>query len=95
MNYVEQFNEDGFCIIPGALSKNLVDRVNKNIDDFLGVNLNKLQKEDLLVCGMLQRVVNLHFSITSLKDVFVDSMEKGGGIVVKYGPGSLYRCLFF
>jgi hypothetical protein len=70
-----------FCFAPGAISPDLVGRVNKNIDDFLGQNFYRLKKENLPVDEMLQRVINLHYSITSLKDVFADSMEMWRAIV--------------
>lgn len=93
--YFNQFNNDCFCIIPRAISPDLVDRVNKNVDDFLGKNLDRLNKENLLVDGMLQRIVNFHHSINSLKQVFVDSMEMGHTVVDKYGQATLYTSLFF
>ena len=94
-NYADQFAIDGYCIIPNAIDHDLVSRVNRDIDIFLKSNMDRLISNNLLVHGMLQRVVNLHYSINSLKDVFIEAMNNGNEIVDKYGDATLYTSLFF
>ena len=52
-------------------------------------------KHDLLVEGMLSRVVNLHYSVKPLLKVFSAAMNAGSDVVDYYGRATLYTSLFF
>ena len=95
MKYEELFKENGFCIIREAISRDLVARANEQIDAFRARNDSLLTESDLLVSGLLQRVVNLHFSVTALQDVFSHAMEVGQKVCDQYGKATLYSSLFY
>ncbi len=41
-NFISQFENDGFCVIPNAIDLDLVDKVNNDTDLFLKANLKRL-----------------------------------------------------
>ncbi len=94
-SYADQFSDDGFCVIPSAIPMNLVERVNLALDSFRKKNDGLLLKYDLLVDSLLQRVVNLHYSVTPLHEIFLASMDAGCEVVDQYGEATLYTSLFF
>ena len=54
-----------------------------------------LEKEDLLAKGFLHRVINLHHSVTPLKDVFIEAIESSKSVTDKFDRATLYTSLFF
>ena len=94
-SYAQEFERDGLCIIRQAIGSNLIDRVNDQIDAFRIRNDELLKENNLLVDGMLQRVVNLQFSVSGLKDIFVQAMNAGHEVCDMYGRATLYTSLFF
>ncbi|MDG9928577.1 MULTISPECIES: phytanoyl-CoA dioxygenase family protein [unclassified Pseudomonas] len=94
-SYAEQFDRDGFCIIPNAISSGLVEKANLAINAFRKKNDSLLMSHDLLVEGLLQRVVNFHHSVRPLRDIFVAAMSAGCDVVDQYGEATLYTSLFF
>ncbi len=95
IEYVESFKNDGFCVYRQAISKKLIDEANDQVSAFRRRNDRLLSANDLLVDGMLQRVVNLHFSVTALQNIFLSAMEAGQEVVDCYGKATLYTSLFF
>lgn len=93
--YAQEFIEKGYCIIPRAIDESLIALVNHQINAFRKRNDGLLDTYSLLVEGMLNRVVNLHFSVTSLQQVFCQAMSAGAEVVDFYGRATLYTSLFF
>lgn len=93
--YSQDFERDGFCIISQAIEPCLINKANEQIDSFRAKNDALLLQNDLLVNGMLQRVVNLQYSVSALRDIFIEAMNAGRDIVDIYGPATLYTSLFF
>jgi len=93
--YASDFDADGFCIVRGAIAPELITRANQQIDAFRSLNDPLLNEHNLLVEGMLTRVVNLHFSVTSLQDIFSTAMHAGQEICDRFGKATLYTSLFF
>lgn len=93
--YAIDFDRDGLCVIKQAIKPELVDRANRQIDAFRARNDTMLKSNDLLVDGMLQRVVNLHYSVSALKEIFCQAMNAGKEVVDLYGRATLYTSLFF
>ena len=93
--FMEDFINNGFCIIPNAISQDLVLQANQQLDAFLAKNHESLSENGLLVDGMLHRVVNLHFCISTLQKIFCDSMRLASEIVDSFGRATLYTSLFF
>jgi len=58
-------------------------------------NDSALSKDSLLVNDMLLRVINLHHSVTPLKDIFWESIESSSEVTDAFGPATLYTSLFF
>jgi phytanoyl-CoA hydroxylase len=92
---LDTFQRDGFCIIRNAISKELISAANNAIDKFRDINDKNLIEHDLLVEGLLQRVVNLHYSVKPLQKIFIEAMEIGSEVVDQYGEATLYTSLFF
>jgi ectoine hydroxylase-related dioxygenase (phytanoyl-CoA dioxygenase family) len=92
---LREFQEKGFCIVRNAISADLVSKTNDQIDAFLSQNSELLFQHDLLVDRMLHRVVNLHYCITALQNIFCRSMEAASEVVDNYGRATLYTSLFF
>lgn len=61
-SYRDQFEKDGFIITRNVLKPQTVEKANIAFEAFLTKNRFMLQKQGLLVTGLLQRVVNLHHS---------------------------------
>jgi len=95
INYSSDFDRDGFCIIREAIDPQFIDKANHQVNAFRSKNDSLLYRHKLLVEGMLDRVVNLHFSITSLQDIFVTAMDAGKAVCDRYGKATLYTSLFF
>ena len=93
--YASDFDADGFCIVRGAIAPELITRANQQIDAFRSLNDPLLNEHNLLVEGMLTRVVNLHYSVTSLQDIFSTAMHAGQEICDRFGKATLYTSLFF
>jgi len=93
--YASDFDADGYCIVRGAIGPDLIQRANQQIDAFRSKNDPLLSEHRLLVEGMLQRVVNLHYSVTSLQDIFSTAMQAGHEICDRFGKATLYTSLFF
>ena len=93
--YAESFLKNGFVIIRRAIDSQLVLETNIQIDAFLAKNSYLLSSNELLVDGMLHRVVNLHFCIASLQKIFCESMRVASEIVDSFGRATLYTSLFF
>ncbi len=94
-DYTNDFRVNGFCIVKNAIDIELVDKANLGVDQFRTRNDDLLINNDLLVEGMLQRVINLHHSITGLQEIFCQAMTAGGDVVDNYGKATLYTSLFF
>lgn len=94
-NYFDDFKNNGFCIIKNAIPKNLIELANNQIDAFKSGNLELLKTNDLLINGMLQRVINFHHSVSALKSIFIQAMEAGSKVCDMHGPATLYTSLFF
>lgn len=94
-SYLTDFERDGFCVIERAIESSLIDKANEQIDAFMSRNNELLVRNDLLVEGMLQRVVNLQYSISALKSVFVEAVNTGQAVCDMYGRATLYTSLFF
>lgn len=82
-------------MIPRAVPIDLIDKANHAIDDFRSKNDPLLIEHDLLVDGLLQRVINFHHSIKPLKDIFVSAMTAGRDVVDQFGEATLFTSLFF
>ena len=93
--YASDFDADGYCIIRGAIDPELIQRANQQIDAFRTKNDSMLNAHNLLVEGMLQRVVNLHYSVTSLQDIFSTAMHAGHEVCDRFGQATLYTSLLF
>jgi len=93
--YKDEFIENGFCIIKSAVKTETVNITNNAIDILLKTHRSMLHREGLLSDNMLTRVVNLHHSVSSLKQVFFESMESSSKITDLYGRATLYTSLFF
>ena len=93
--YKHQFEQDGFCIIKGAVKPETVHRANLAIDEFRMLHDSMLVKEGLLANNLLQRVINLHRSIFVFKDVFIESLENSSAVTDQYGRSTLYTSLFY
>ena len=93
--YTSDFDADGFCIVRGAIDPELITRANRHIDAFRSKNDPLLIEHNLLLEGMLHRVVNLHYSVTSLQDIFSTAMHAGQEICDRFGKATLYTSLFF
>jgi len=93
--YASDFDTDGFCIVRGAIDPELITRANQHIDAFRTKNDPLLIEHKLLVEGMLQRVVNLHYSVTALQDIFSSAMHAGQEVCDRFGQATLYTSLFF
>jgi ectoine hydroxylase-related dioxygenase (phytanoyl-CoA dioxygenase family) len=93
--YASDFDADGFCIIRGAIDPELITRATQQINAFRTNNDPMLKGHNLLVEGMLKRVVNLHYSVTSLQDVFSNAMHAGQEVCDRFGKATLYTSLFF
>jgi len=94
-NLTTAFSEDGLVVIRDCIPEDLVRVANESVDAFRVKNDPKLKRYDLLVEGMLQRVVNLHYSISSLGEIFTESMRRGSEICDMYGNATLYTSLFY
>jgi phytanoyl-CoA hydroxylase len=95
MSYLNQFKNDGYCIIPQAIPLEIVYQFECALDAFRRKNEYLLLKHDLLLEGMLHRVVNLHYSVKPLLEVFIAAMNAGSDVVDYYGRATLYTSLFF
>ena len=93
--YASDLDADGYCIVRGAIDPELIQRANQQIDAFRSKNDPMLNEHSLLVEGMLTRVVNLHYSVTSLQDVFSTAMHAGQEVCDRFGQATLYTSLFF
>jgi phytanoyl-CoA hydroxylase len=93
--YLEDYANDGFCIVRQAVDLELVRKVNTDIDAFFAQNQDLLVKHGLLVDGMLHRVVNLHYCISTFQKIFTESMRAASTIVDSFGKATLYTSLFF
>lgn len=89
------FEQDGFCILRGAVNKDTINKANSAVDEFLIKHKSMLEKEGLLADGLLHRVVNFHRSITPLKNIFVEAIESLSEITDNFGRATLYTSLFF
>lgn len=94
-SYSDRFFEDGFCVIQNAIPSELVEQANLAIEAFRKRNNYLLQEHDLLVDGLFQRVVNFHYSIKPLQDIFISAMKAGADVVDQFGKATLYTSLFF
>ena len=95
VDYASDFDADGFCILRGAIDPKLIHRANQQVNAFRAKNDPLLNDHNLLVEGMLQRVVNLHYSVTSLRDIFLNAMHAGQEVCDRFGVATLYTSLFF
>ena len=93
--YRDKFEQNGFCIICGAIKQDTIKKANLVVDEFLIKHKSMLEKEGLLADGLLQRVVNFHYSLIPLKNVFVEAMESSSEVTDKFGRATLYTSLFF
>ncbi|WCP69059.1 phytanoyl-CoA dioxygenase family protein [Vibrio tubiashii] len=93
--YLTDFKNNGFCIIPKAIDQSLVDMCNYSIDSFLNKNKPLLKQHNLLPNGMLQRAINLHRSIKPLQKVFCEAMDSGSLVCDMHGQATLHTSLFF
>lgn len=94
-NMKEVFDRDGVIRIPNAIPSDLIETANEQINAFRTKNDDILSKNNLLVDNMLQRVINLHFSVSSLNEIFLNSMKSGSEICDIYGRATLHTSLFF
>lgn len=95
MSYLKEFKNDGYCIIPQAIPLKNIYHFECAMDKFRGKNDHLLLKHDLLVEGMLDRVINLHYSVKPLLKVFSAAMKAGSDVVDYYGRATLYTSIFF
>jgi len=95
VDYSSTFDEDGFCIIRNAIDPVFINKANQQVNLFRSKNDPLLYRNKLLVEGMLERVVNLHFSVTSLQGIFSSAMHAGQAVCDRYGKATLYTSLFF
>jgi len=95
IDYASDFDSDGFCIVRGAIDPELIRRANQQVNAFRAKNDPLLNDHNLLVEGMLHRLVNLHYSITSLRDIFANAMHAGKEVCDRFGMATLYTSLFF
>jgi phytanoyl-CoA hydroxylase len=93
--YSTAYKEDGVAIIPNAVNIELIDTVVEAIKKFKKTNEELLISNELLVDGMLQRVVNMQQCCPGLDDIFVQAMNSGKDVVDAYGEATLYTSLFF
>ncbi len=94
-NYLDEFLNDGICVIREGISIDTVRDANNSINQFLIKNRRMLSNQGLLPDGMLQRVINLHHSVLALKQVFYEAMECASDVTDIFGRATLYTSLFF
>ncbi len=90
-----EFEKNGFFIIRKAIEQDLIDKANAQINEFKLHNYSKLNKYNIFVENMFQRVVDLHLSIKTLQEIFSNAMDAGHEICDQYGEATLYTSLFF
>jgi len=93
--YASDFDADGYCIVRGAIDPELIHRAYLQINAFRSKNDPLLIEHNLLLEGMLHRVVNLHYSVTALQDIFSTAMRAGQEVCDRFGAATLYTSLFF
>jgi phytanoyl-CoA hydroxylase len=93
--YEEEYRDRGFCIIKNVIPDHTINVVKDSLMNFKSSNIELLSTENLLVNGMFQRVVNLHHSVSSLKDIFVSAVNSANLVCDKYSMATLYTSLFF
>jgi ectoine hydroxylase-related dioxygenase (phytanoyl-CoA dioxygenase family) len=69
-NIDDNFIENGLVVVKNAVAHDVIDSALEEVERFKSLNLELLITEDLLVNGLLFRVVNLHSKLSSLRKIF-------------------------